>query len=192
HPVLIGGEAGIGKSYLVRETIRDAEQRGALVLQGNCFEPDRALPFAPVLDLLRTFFAPLADEELARHLGRVAPEIVHLLPELAPRLLGVAPLPAPASPPDRRRLFHAVATVFSQLAAVRRVVVVIEDLHWSDDASMELVLFLARRLDGQPILLLLTYRDDEVTPSLRHFLAEVDRGRLATDMVVPRLTAAEV
>ena len=64
-PVLIGGEAGIGKSSLIGKAIADAEQRGALVLQGSCFEPDRSLPYAPVLDLMRTFFALLPAEEVA-------------------------------------------------------------------------------------------------------------------------------
>ena len=122
----------------------------------------------------------------------MTPEIVHFLPELESRIPGFTSPPSPSAPPDKRRLFHALATFVAHLAALQPVVMVVEDLHWSDDVSLELLLFLARRLTGQPVLLLLTYRSDEVEPSLRHFLAEIDRGRLATELAPQRLTVGEV
>src|SRR5207249_8396315 len=70
--------------------------------------------------------------------------------------------------------------------------VVLEDLHWSDDTSLEFLLHLARRVPRHPVLLLLTYRTDEPHPGLEHFLAELERERLATELPLPRLTEADL
>jgi predicted ATPase len=65
-------------------------------------------------------------------------------------------------------------------------------LHWSDETSLEWLLLLSRRMAAQPILLLLSYRSDEVRPGLRHFLALLDRERLATEFALSRLSMSEV
>jgi len=79
---------------------------------------------------------------------------------------------------------------------VRLLQIVIEDIHWCDDTSLEFLLHFARRIASrnapQPVLLLLTYRSDEVHPALQHFLAELDRARLATELNLGRLAAVEV
>ncbi len=206
--VLIAGEAGIGKSRLVAETkTRARAQPNTLILQGHCFEPDRALPYAPVLDLLRVHLAARPPHDIACDLGSTAPELVKLLPELATRLPDLAPSPPLEPEQEKRRLFEALTQFFMRLAAPDRVqhperrgaeskdaprLVIIEDLHWSDDTSLEFLLSFARRIASLPILLLLTYRDDEVHPSLSHFLAGLDRERLATELALTRLSRAEV
>src|SRR5438045_577561 len=80
---LVAGEAGIGKSRLVAEATARADRQGSLVLQGTCFEPDRALPYAPLLDLLRAYLAPQPRAALGETLGDEARELVKILPELA-------------------------------------------------------------------------------------------------------------
>jgi len=190
--VLVAGEAGIGKTRLVAEGVARATARGALVLQGNCFEPDRALPYAPLLDLLRGFLLPRPTDEIASLLGDAAPELAHLLPELIPRVPDLVPSRSAGPEPDQRRLFHALTRFVVRLAADRPLVVVAEDVHWSDEASLDFFGFLARRIAARPILLALTYRSDEVTPSLGHLLAELDRGRLATEIQLGRLSREEV
>src|SRR5215472_19050559 len=96
--VLISGEAGIGKSRLVAETISharssevQAESQAALILEGRCFEPDRALPYAPFLDVLRSFLAMQSPNEAAELLGPNAAELVKLLPEFADHVPPFAP-----------------------------------------------------------------------------------------------------
>ncbi len=81
--VLVGGEAGIGKSRLVTEARRRADQRGWQMVQGHCFEPDVVFPYAPLIDLLRTYLAGRPVTEVATLLGPLASEVVKLLPELA-------------------------------------------------------------------------------------------------------------
>jgi DNA-binding CsgD family transcriptional regulator/tetratricopeptide (TPR) repeat protein len=187
---LITGEAGIGKSRLVAETIRRVRSawredgsREPLVLQGRCFEPDRALPYAPLRDLLRTYLA--ADSAPAS--ASLPPQLATLLPELQ----SSTPLPALDAQQERQRIIQAFVQFATQRAA-RPLLVVIEDLHWSDEASLDTLLMLARRITSQPILLLLTYRDDERTPELDAFLAALNRERLVMELALVRLGSNEV
>src|SRR6266516_5844092 len=156
--VLVAGEAGVGKSRLVAEATTRAERMGFVSLQGHCFEPDRSLPYAPLVDVLRARFAGRSPEAVAHDLGPAAPQLAKLLPELAtllPRLAVTAP---PEPEQDKHRLFHALAGYFVGVAGP--ALVIVEDVHWSDDASLEFLLHLARQIASYPVLLLLTYRSD--------------------------------
>jgi DNA-binding CsgD family transcriptional regulator/tetratricopeptide (TPR) repeat protein len=197
---LIAGEAGVGKSRLVAEAQALAGRLGFHALQGNCFETDRALPYAPLLDMLRAFCAARPAAEIARAAGPSLPELARLLPELATLLPDSPSAPVPPSDPEqeKRRRFEALAQFLLRQAAPQDahdgtpIVMIVEDLHWSDDASLEFLLFLARRIAAQPLLLALTYRSDEIGADLAHFLAGLDRERLAAEVVLSRLTVAEV
>ncbi len=190
--VLVAGEAGVGKSRLVVGAKAYAGDTGLFVLHGNCFEPDRTLPYAPLLDLLRGLIARQSAQAVLDLAGPAAPELARLLPELD-SLLPAGP-PAPTGDPaqEKRRLIDALSRVFVGLAATAPLLVVVEDLHWSDDVSLEFLLHLARRARALPLLLLCTYRHDEVQAGLQHFLAGLDRERLATEIALPRLQPSEV
>jgi len=190
--VLISGEAGIGKSRLVAEVQMYAKEQGFLLLQGNCFPTDRSYPYAPLLDLLRS---SQAKELLATYTTGLEP----LTRELALLHLDLVPLPSDVTllPPlepeqEKRRLFVALTHFFTSLAAKQPILFIIEDIHWSDETSLELLLYLARSFTHLSILFVLTYRSDEVFPELRHFLAEFDREHLARDFPLQRLNRAEV
>ncbi len=187
--VLIAGEAGMGKSRLVAEAkTRVAPYRFSL-LQGNCFESDLNLPYAPLLDLLRAFCADHSDAEITSAFGSGAAEIMKLIPELKPRLPGLTPTPLLEPEAEKRRLFNALVQFFINQGPL---VIVVEDLHWGDDTSLEFLLRLVRRIVSLPILLLLTFRSDEAHPALKHFLVELDRERLGLELTLQRLTMAEV
>lgn len=190
--MLIAGEAGIGKSRLVVEVTAVASKQGFQVLQGTCFEHDRSLPYAAILDLLRTFLSERSAQETAECLGATGSEIAKLVPELGSLLPDLVPAPALSPEQEKRRLFHALAQFVCQLAAKQPVLAVFEDLHWSDETTLEFLLHLGRRIESHRILLLMTYRNDELHPALPHFLAEIDRQRLAAELVLDRLTQAEV
>ena len=113
--VLITSEAGIGKSRLVAELRARAEQLGCVLLQGACFESDRAFPYAPVLDLVRTLAAGQPTEAVAAWLWPAAPQLVRLLPELADRLPGVVSAPALDPEAEKRRLFQAVGQLVARI-----------------------------------------------------------------------------
>lgn len=189
---LISGEAGIGKTRLVAEAKTEGRREGFLFLQGQCFEQDRAVPYAPLLDLLRTFIATRSADQVAHLFAPAAVEVVKLLPELA-SLLHDAPSPPQLEPEEeKRRLFRGLIQLFPSLATVQPLLLVFEDLHWSDDTSLEFLLRLARRIDSQQTLLLLTYRSEELRPVLNHFLAELDREHLAVELRLSPLTPEQV
>ncbi|HEY6408827.1 MAG TPA: ATP-binding protein, partial [Ktedonobacteraceae bacterium] len=145
---LISGEAGIGKSRLVAEGKTYAAEHGFRHLQGNCFQGDISCPYAPLLDLLRTHFANKSKTEIATELRPFAREFVQLVPDLVPQLPESAPTP-PLTPlefeQEKRRLFEALTRWFTGLAAKQPVLLIIEDVHWSDDTSLEFLHYLARR-----------------------------------------------
>ena len=106
---LVAGEAGLGKSRLVAETVAYARSRGYRVLAGACFPQDRTSPFAPIVDLLRAALNGLAPDEAAALVRPFARELAPLLPDLVPAR-GAAGLPVEADlERDRRRLFVALA-----------------------------------------------------------------------------------
>jgi DNA-binding CsgD family transcriptional regulator/tetratricopeptide (TPR) repeat protein len=190
--VLLSGEAGIGKSRLVAEVGEQCVAAGWQRVEGHCFEPDRSLAYGPLLDLLRAYVARHPQGELADELGLAAPELVKLLPELAALLREVAPSPPLDPEQEKRRLFEALAHLLLRLATVQPALVVLEDLHWCDDTTLEFLAMLARRLATRRILLVLTYRSDEVHAGLHHFLAEMDRARLANECWLGPLAREDV
>ncbi len=188
---LVSGEAGIGKSRLVRELKARLQPFAPLVLQGSCFEADQTLPYAPITDLLRTFFASLAPARKSAVLAGSGAPLVHLVPELAADFPD-APAASGDSEAEKRRLHETLAALLTSLSAAAPLLLIVEDIHWCDDASLDFLLFLARHLDRARVFLVLTYRDDEVGTALAQFLAQLDRGRLTTEFRLPRLTAETV
>lgn len=190
--LLISGEAGIGKSRLVAEARQIATRRGWRIVEGHCFEQDSILPYAPFLDLLGTLLSGLNSDEAADLFGVEARDLIKILPELGRWLPGLAPSPGLDPAQERRLAVQALQTIVARLASYQPVLVIIEDLHWSDDASLEALLHLARRIGGNTLLLVLTYRDDEVNSDLSHLLATIDRERLALELKLQRLSPMEV
>jgi len=191
--VLLSGEAGIGKSRLMTELQREASALGFQLLSGQCFPADHSCPYAPLLDLLRAFLAPLSSAQIATALGSSARALFPLLPEQVQHLPEVASL-TPLSPLDpeqeKRHVFATLADVFTKQASSRPVLLVVEDLHWSDESTLEFLLFFARKTAAHRLLVVLTYRSDEVTQSLRSLLAQLDRERLRQEIALARLTRA--
>lgn len=195
---LVSGEAGIGKSRLVSEikTFAASHSQGFLLLQGSCFPTDRAIPYAPLLDLLRSFMIgpgqnlPSAEsKQLILAFLPLLPDLSHTLPDVAAAL----PAPAPDPEQEKRHRFEVLAHFVMMQATKQPILLIVEDLHWSDDTSLEFLHYLARRCCfAHPLLILLTYRSDEVRPGLRHFLAQLERERLAHESLLIQLTKDEV
>ncbi|MEE6260477.1 helix-turn-helix transcriptional regulator [Plantactinospora sonchi] len=182
--VLVGGEAGVGKTRLIEEFGRHAVAEGSSLLLGQCLElGEEGLPFAPFAAALRQV---LRDDGPAAFDGYER-EFARLLPELG-RLATTGPVdgdrPGQAGPglaldSHRGYLFELVAGLFTRLAAERPLVLVIEDLHWADRSTRDLIAFLSRVVRPAQVLLICTYRSDELHRGhpLRPFLAELDRAR---------------
>src|SRR5437763_6095055 len=187
--VLVCGEAGIGKSRLVAEAKAYAAAQDFLLLQGSCFQMDSSYPYAPLLDLLHSSAAP---NPLTADPGPIILEFARLLPELALSLTGPLPAPLPDPEQEKRRLFAALTRFFKEQAHQSPLLLVICDLHWCDDISLEFLQSLARFCAAQPLLLLVTYRSDEVQPSLQRCLAQLDRARLSQELQLVPLSRSDV
>ncbi len=161
-----------------------ASAQGFLLLQGNCFPTDLSYPYAPLLDLLRSVAASHLSTAIASDLAPFVRELHHLLPDVVSILPDLAPLSTTDPEQQKRRLFAALAHFFLSQASQHPLLLIVEDVHWSDDTSLEFLHYLARRCATQPLLVLLTYRSDEIRPSLSHWLAQLDRERLAQEFAL--------
>ncbi|WP_188522686.1 ATP-binding protein [Isoptericola cucumis] len=185
--VVVGGEAGIGKTRLVQEFLAapgTGEGPDALVLRGQCADSGSGpIPYAAPTGLLADVVHAIgADATLA-----AAGPAADALSVLAPGLVDVR------HDVDTGRLPEVLADLTTALAADRPVVVVLEDLHWSDDVTRTVLARLVRSAPTSRVLVVATYRSDDVgrRHPLRTVLAELERSRLATRVDVPRLDAAE-
>src|SRR5262245_29073823 len=162
HVTLIVGEAGVGKSRLLHAMIDAARESGFLILKGASFESDRSIPYAPLLDLLRTFAGSGSSARFEHLFSAAAPELVALFPELRSVLPDVTPSASVDPEMDKRRLFHGLSQSIAELAATQPVFLALEDVHWSDDATLDLVLHLVRADATRRLAIALTYRGEEV------------------------------
>lgn len=194
--IAISGEAGLGKSRLVGATkeriLALAGEGGVRMMQGHCFEPDSSMPYAPFIDMLRTCIATHEIDEIRDCLGVDGPELAKLVPELVALVPGLV-IPVPGDPEqEKRRILHAFCQFIGRVAERGPLVMVIEDMHWSDDISLELLGQLARRIRTQPVLIVITFRSDEVQPPLRQLLAHLDREHVLLDWPLARLGTQDV
>ncbi len=184
--VLVGGEAGVGKSRLVSEFAARASAAGARVLTGGCVELGTdGLPFAPFTAVLRDLVRDLGPDGVAALLpSGVTRDFARLLPEFGPADGDAGDIVA------RARLFEQMLALLERLADGGPVVLLIEDAHWADRSTRDLLAFLVGRqqvLDG--VLIVVTYRSDEMhrTHPLRPLLAELARLAWVERMDLPRL-----
>jgi predicted ATPase len=186
--VLVGGEAGVGKTRLVAELIGGCATDETRVLAGGCVPVgDGALPYAPIVEALRTLVAKVGVEEVRGLIGPSWPELARLLPALgAPDRVGQ---------PDQAaqlRLFELVLGLLGRLGDQVPLVLVVEDLHWADRSTRDLLAFLVRNLRRERMLLVITYRNDEPGQQLLGpYLAELDRGGRVERIELSRLDRAQ-
>ena len=169
--VAVLGEAGIGKTRLVGELIAAAEGQSVRILLGRCYESEQVLAFGPWVDAFR---AGHAIEDLRTMAAPWRAVLAHLLPELGGP--DVEPL---KTPPDSLKVFESVTAAIGVLAERRRLLLVLEDLHWADEMSLRLLAFLGRRLRPMPVLAAVTVREEELADAtmLRRVLDELARER---------------
>jgi DNA-binding CsgD family transcriptional regulator len=207
HPqfVLLSGESGVGKTQLCRAFLDQSQEQLPLFFWGRALPQDQAVPLGPFLDAFRRSFDRSASPFLLpdQSLMPSFAFLVHLLPELAGRFPELATstqdeLPAPA----RRQpmLFHDLLLGWQALTGLHQslLLLVLEDLQWADETSLELLMYLARRLDvnstsaeeSTPLLILGTYRSEALaeSPALQRMLWHLRALRQVTELHLAPLT----
>ena len=180
--VLVGGEAGVGKSRLVTEAATQLRDGGWLVLEGGSVAlGDDALPFGPIVEVLRALARDVDPDTVAAAAGPALPVLAHLVPELS-----IAPSDATdggsstiGAQPEwlQIRIFEGLLAMLGRLGADRPVMLVIEDLHWADRSTRDLLAFLWRNARDERLCIVGTFRTDELhrRHPLTAWLAEAER-----------------
>ena len=169
---LVVGEAGIGKTRILEELVRRAESVDAVALTGGCVPlGEEVLPYAPFVEILSDLLRQRGVAEVLELAGPTADELGRLVPALA---VG-GPLPS-FSRASAGKLYQALVSLIEGLARRRPVLLVVEDLHWADQSTRDLLALLARHLRGR-VLVALSFRTDEVPEhaALRSFATELER-----------------
>jgi DNA-binding CsgD family transcriptional regulator len=188
--VIVSGEAGVGKTRLVEEAATATRAAGGQLIAGGCVElGGDAMPLSPLAEALRSLAHQVPPDELDELLGSARPELARLVPELDPDRTAL-----PGERPQTAQLLELVLGAIARAGRRRPLVVVFEDLHWADRSTLELVTLLVRGLHDTQVLLVLTYRSDELHRShvLRRLVGGWDRSRNVRRLQLERLTRDEV
>jgi len=187
--MLLTAEAGMGKTRLVREMAERAARMGLATFSGACSDMAPAVPYLPFLEALGNYVGHSDLDSLRARLGGSAAELGHLFPRL-----GVAPPEAGDPGHAKLRFFEAVLHLLEVASAPSGLMLVLEDLHGADDSSRELLDYLVRRVEGAPIMVLGTFRSDEVTRNhpLSPYLEAWRRNGLAQVVELKALDESEV
>lgn len=187
--VLVEGSAGLGKSRLLRELARRAETAGGLVLFAKCYEPEQAVPYGAMGDALSGVVGHPALEKLNHQwlaeAARILPGLYEQFGDLSSRP------PSEGSQAARRRLHEAIARLIELLASDGPVLLAVDDIHWADPATLELLHFLSHRIRGG-VLIVASYRPAELGPMARRYARSLCSSGLAELVVLEPLSESHV
>lgn len=183
----VGGDAGVGKTRLVREVQKQVSAQDGFTLRGECLALSGEFPYAPIVGALRD-----AGSGLAPAIERLAPEsrseIGRLMPEIAVELAGES------SSPNQGRLFERLLLLLRHLGDEAPVLLVVEDGHWADASTLDFLSFLARNLSTERVAVVVTFRPDALEPRhpLRLALSELGRSENVQRLTLAPLQSAEI
>jgi DNA-binding NarL/FixJ family response regulator len=188
--LLVAGEAGIGKSRLVAEAADLARADGWRVLIGGCVNAgEGGVPYGPLVDVLRQLVQDLPAAALDEVVGPDRLALARLLPSLDP---ATAPDPALTAQTDAASLLDAIVATVGRAARVTPTLLVVEDVHWADPGTRDALAHLVRRLRGESLVLIMTFRSDELhrRHPLLPWLADLQRSGRVTRLDLERLDVA--
>jgi eukaryotic-like serine/threonine-protein kinase len=191
--VLLGGEPGVGKTRLARELMATARERGALCLTGHCYEMEGAAPYVPFVESTEQAVRLLPQAARAA-MGEEAPEIAAIVPSLRRTYPDIPPLPEVPADQQRRLIFGGYLEYVRRGTQKSPMVILLDDLHWADESTLQLLQHLAPHLASMRLFIVGTYRDVELDVS-RPFAKSLEalvRQRLATRIALRRLQESSV
>ena len=162
HTVLIEGEPGIGKSRLMSEIVRYAEAQGLPTLATNCYEIERAIPYQPVIDLVTRALERASSKALRKIAPVSLAELAALVPAVTERFPQLPQLSDDFPEARQARLSRAVGQLFEALQEDQPLILTVDDVQWADDASAQVLHYLARHVADRRALVIYAYRDEEL------------------------------
>ncbi|MBV9281631.1 MAG: AAA family ATPase, partial [Chloroflexi bacterium] len=192
--VLLTADAGMGKTRTLGEMARRARAAGALTLAGGCYEQEGGLPYGPIRDALLDYVGSQSTEVLRADLDGLAAEVAEIVPEVRRRL--GAPVESRDDGGGRRlHLFTSVADLLSRITRDQTLVLLLDDLHWADAISLQLLHFLLRQDQLRHVLMVGAYRDDggATDSPLASLVSEAGRAGTRTEVIpLPPLGEADM
>jgi predicted ATPase/class 3 adenylate cyclase len=191
---LIAGEAGLGKTRLVDEIAVEARARGMFVVRGQCYDMEGAPPYVPFVEATEYGLNVVPRDTFRAAMGEAGPEIARFVPKVR---VAFPDLPPPvALPTDQARhyMFESVCDFFERSAAIQPMLMVLEDLHWADASTTQLLESVARRAERTALLVLGTYRDVDLGPRdpFMRGIEHLSRLAAVSRITLKRLSAGEV
>jgi class 3 adenylate cyclase len=189
--VLVAGEAGIGKTRLANELARRARKLGCGVLWGSCSEVELSLPYLPFVEAIGNHLGERDLADVRADLGPMTAELAQLFPQLGN---GAPATPAGDPAQAKQRMFESVVTLLESWAKERGLLLVLDDVHWADSSTRHLLDYVARRLVRSRVMLLATYRSDELDRlhPLTRTVQVWQRAGLAETVAVDAMTPEQV
>jgi tetratricopeptide (TPR) repeat protein/transcriptional regulator with XRE-family HTH domain len=193
HAVLIEGEPGIGKSRLMREASRYAAARGLTTLATNCYEIERAIPYQPVIDLVTRALERASPKALRKMAPVSLAELAALVPAVGERFPGLPQLSGDFPEARQARLSRAVGQLLETLQQDRSLILTVDDIQWADDASAQVLHYLARHAADGRALVIYAYRDEDLDANeqLARLVASLRREDHAHRVPLARLRAED-
>lgn len=194
HVVLVSGEPGVGKTRFLHAIAKQIFHKHALVFLGHTSEAEGMPPYLPFLEVLGHAVRTLPPDQLRQLLTPTTQALVHLVPELSAHFTDHFASPPFPMEQSRLRLYEAVRTFLEAISRIRPLVLLFDDLHWADSASLDLLCYLMSHRTSAHLLLLGAYREGEVNQNtlLEHALTELNHQRVSTTVTLPPLTMSEI
>jgi predicted ATPase len=193
---VLEGEAGIGKTRLGEEFCRKVSAQGSLTVSSQCYPDERELAYGPIVESLRKSLIKDQDRQWMNEISPIwLSEAARLLPELYPFQTDPPPAPPLDNPGARSRFYEAVCQIMGSMTRQDApTVFFFDDVHWADEATISLLTYLVRRLEGRPIVILVTWRGELVPPDhhLRLLLSDGQRAGYGQILKLMRLRLNEV
>lgn len=184
--VLVGGDAGVGKSRLVHDLKQQAATRQVRVIEGRCTSTESSVPYAPLMNALRFRIAKGEGEAAAEMLGPLRA----ILAPIFPQLTDAVSIGETRKVADGDRPFAMIFAVLERLASAEPMLLVLEDVHWADQTSLEMLHHLAHQAASFRMLVVATYRTDELHAAdpLRRLIGSLARDRVGETILIDPLT----
>lgn len=190
YVVLIEGEPGIGKSRLVEEVVRSAQNQGVVVLLSKCYEVEQRMPYQTVIDLVYQALFGCPSGTFQHLPAHTLAELALLVPEIEQIFPNLPALPTGLDQARQARLFRTLQQFLTAPAGEKGLMLVVDDLHWADEVTLQFLPYLARHIVNQPVLLIGTFRSEEAAADeqLSSYLHTLLREPHSSHLVLRRLS----